>query len=123
MKYFDVIRFLDPNKAAGPHMISHKRNKIYPEKKIAITLQIIFDKSRRAMLLSFCMEISQCNSFFQKGSLFITFKLLSYEEFEDTKGVIRTCISQKNKQHNGQKKKYKRTNNDLLNIHIKLKIE
>jgi hypothetical protein len=25
---------------------------------------------------------------------------------------------QKNSQHNGQKKKYKRTNNDLQNIHI-----
>jgi hypothetical protein len=46
-----------------------------------------------------------------------------YEEFEDTKGVIRIRISKKNRQHNGQKKKYKRTNNDLQNIHIKLKIE
>jgi hypothetical protein len=45
------------------------------------------------------------------------------EELEDTKGVIRIRISKKNKQHNGQKKKYKRTNNDLQNIHIKLKIE
>ena len=45
------------------------------------------------------------------------------EEFEDTKGVIRIRISKKNKQHNGQKKKYKRTNKDLQNIHIKLKIE
>ena len=35
--------------------------------------------------------------------------------------VIRICIS-KNRQHNGQKKKYKRTNNDLQNIHIKIKI-
>jgi hypothetical protein len=33
------------------------------------------------------------------------------EEFEDTKGVIRIRISKKNRQHNGQKKKYKRTNN------------
>ena len=31
------------------------------------------------------------------------------EEFEDTKGVIRICISKKNRQHNGQKKKYERT--------------
>ena len=38
---------------------------------------------------------------------------------KDTKGVIRICISKKNRQHNGQKKKYKRTNNDLQNIHIK----
>jgi hypothetical protein len=45
------------------------------------------------------------------------------EEFEDTKGVIRICISKRNRQHNGQKKKDKRTNNDLQNIHIKLKIE
>jgi len=45
------------------------------------------------------------------------------EEFEDTKGAIRIRISKKNRQDNGQKKKYKRTNNDLLNIHIKLKIK
>ena len=44
------------------------------------------------------------------------------EKFEDTKGVIRIHIS-KNRQHNGQKKKYKRTNNNQQNIHIKLKIE
>ena len=45
------------------------------------------------------------------------------EEFEDTKGVIRIRKSKKNRQHNGQKKNYKRTNNDQQNIHIKLKIE
>ena len=49
--------------------------------------------------------------------------LLLKEEFEDTKGVIRIRILKKNRQHNGQAKKYKRTNNDLQNIHIKLKIE
>ena len=48
---------------------------------------------------------------------------LLYEEFEDNKGVIRLRISKKNRQHNGQKKKVQRTNNDLQNIHIKLKIE
>ena len=42
------------------------------------------------------------------------------EEFEDTKGVIRIRKSKKNRQHNEQKKKYKRTNNDLKNKHIKL---
>jgi hypothetical protein len=26
------------------------------------------------------------------------------EEFEDTKGLIRICISKKDRQHNGQKK-------------------
>ena len=45
------------------------------------------------------------------------------KEFEDTKGVIRIPKLKKNRQHNGQKKKYKRTNSDLQNIHIKLKIE
>ena len=43
------------------------------------------------------------------------------EEFEDTKGVIIIRISKKNRQHNGQKKKYKRTNNDLQNITHKTK--
>jgi len=45
------------------------------------------------------------------------------EDFEDIKGAIRFRISKKNRQHNGQEKKYKRTNNDQQNIHIKLKIE
>ena len=48
---------------------------------------------------------------------------IQYEEFEDTKGVIRISISKKNRQHNGQQKKNKMTNNDQQNIHIKLKIE
>jgi hypothetical protein len=47
---------------------------------------------------------------------------MTLEEFEDTKGAIRNRIS-KNRQHNGQKKKDKRTNNDRQNIHIKLKSE
>jgi hypothetical protein len=34
------------------------------------------------------------------------------EEIEDTKGAIRNRISKKNRQHNIQKKKHKRTNND-----------
>jgi hypothetical protein len=49
--------------------------------------------------------------------------MVPIEEIEDTKGSIRIRISKKNRQHNGQKKKHKRTNNDLGNIHIKLKIE
>ena len=42
------------------------------------------------------------------------------EEFEDTTGVIRIRISKRNRQHNGQKKKYKRKNNDLQSIKIKI---
>jgi hypothetical protein len=40
-----------------------------------------------------------------------------------SKGAIRIHISKKNRQQNVQKKKYKRTNNDQQNIHIKLKTE
>jgi hypothetical protein len=47
----------------------------------------------------------------------------NWEEFEDTKGLIRIRIAKKKRQHNGQKKEDKMTNNDLQNIHIKLKIE
>jgi saccharopine dehydrogenase-like NADP-dependent oxidoreductase len=49
--------------------------------------------------------------------------LRDQEEFEDTKGVIIIRLSKKNRQHNGQKKTYRRTNNDLQNIRIKQKIE
>ena len=42
------------------------------------------------------------------------------KEFEDTKGVIKIRISMRNIQHNGQKKKYKRTNNDQQSIKIKI---
>ena len=41
------------------------------------------------------------------------------EEFEDPKWVIRISESKKDRQHNGQKKKDKRTNNDLQNMHIR----
>ena len=51
------------------------------------------------------------------------FDYIQEEPLEDTKGVIRISIWKKNRQQNGQKKKYKRTINDLQNIHIKLKIE
>jgi hypothetical protein len=40
--------------------------------------------------------------------------------FEDTKGVIR-ILKSKDRQHNGQKKKYKSTNNDLQTITHKTK--
>ena len=43
------------------------------------------------------------------------------EEFEDTKGVTRIRKSKKDRQHNDQKKKDKRTNTDLQNITHKTK--
>ena len=39
------------------------------------------------------------------------------------KSIEQTSKTKKDRQHNGQKKKYKRTNNDLQSKHIKLKIE
>ena len=43
------------------------------------------------------------------------------EDFDDTKGVIGIRKSKKDRQHRGQKKKVKRTNNDLQNITLKTK--
>jgi hypothetical protein len=40
------------------------------------------------------------------------------KEFKDTKGVIRTRKSTKNRQHNGKKIKDKRTNNDLQSTQV-----
>ena len=40
------------------------------------------------------------------------------KSFEDTKGVIISRKSKKDRQHNDQKKKDKRTNNDLQNISL-----
>ena len=45
------------------------------------------------------------------------------EVFKDIKGVIRIHKSNRDRQRNGQTKKYKRTNNDMQNMHIKLMIE
>jgi len=44
-----------------------------------------------------------------------------HEEFEDTKGVIRIRKSKKARQHHGQAKKDKRTNNDLQSTTQKTK--
>jgi hypothetical protein len=50
-----------------------------------------------------------------------------YESLKIPKAAAKVAISihmsKNNRQHNGRKKKYKRTNNDLKNIYIKLKIE
>ena len=43
------------------------------------------------------------------------------EEFEDNKEAIRIRISKQNRQHNGQRKKNKMTNNDLQNTTQKTK--
>jgi hypothetical protein len=45
------------------------------------------------------------------------------KKFEDTKGVIRSCKSKKDRQHNGQKKKDKRKSTIYKTLYRKLKIE
>jgi len=46
---------------------------------------------------------------------------LSWEELEDTKGVIIIRKSKKYRQRNGQKKKYKKTNYDIQSTTQKTK--
>ena len=45
--------------------------------------------------------------------LYTIVKLLTQEEFDNTKELIRIRKSKKDRQHNGQKEKGQRTNNDL----------
>ena len=45
------------------------------------------------------------------------------EELEDTNGVIRIVYRRRTDNTMAKRKNYKRTNNDLQNIHIKLKID
>ena len=52
---------------------------------------------------------------------FIIILFIAKEKFEDTKRLIRTSKSKKDRQQNGQAKKDKRTNNDLQNITHKTK--
>jgi hypothetical protein len=63
------------------------------------------------MHLSFIIVILRC-----QNKTFTPKISFSYKKFEDIKGVIRIRISKKNRQHNGQKKKDKRANNDPQNI-------
>jgi hypothetical protein len=85
---------------------------------------IISQTSREASLCRFFTLVSQPSPLvFIETILYIVFNLQSFkEEFEHTKRIIRIRKS-KNRQDNDQRKKYKRTNNDLENIHIQLKIE
>ena len=46
-----------------------------------------------------------------------SFEVINTKEFGDIKGVIRFHISKKNRQHNGQKKKYKRTSH-IIQVYI-----
>ena len=76
--------------------------------------------------LSKCISREQINFAYHLIYITVNLKLkilrIPQEQLEDTKRVIGICKS-KVRPHNAQKKKDKTTNNDLQNIHIKLKIE
>jgi hypothetical protein len=100
----DLYRSREPPAHVAEHLL-HADQSFQPPSTI-INQSESFKVSNYLLFLSFVSRISSLNC---------------NEEFEDIKVVIRIRISKKNRQHNGQK--YKGTNNDLQNIHIKLKIK
>ena len=62
----DIIKIINPNKASGPDIISHKMLKICPE-KIAAPLQIIFNKSLLQCKYPTSWKIAHAIAIFKKG--------------------------------------------------------
>ena len=62
----DILQILDPNKASGPDVISQKMLKICPE-KIAIPLQIIFNKSLQQCKYPSSWKTANVIAIFKKG--------------------------------------------------------
>ena len=62
----DILKIIDPYKASGPDKISHKMLKISPE-KIAIPLQIIFNKSLRQCKYPSSWKNAHVTAIFKKG--------------------------------------------------------
>ena len=62
----DIITILDPKKANGPDKISHRMLKICPE-KIAVPLQIIFNKSLTQQKYPSNWKIANIIAIFKKG--------------------------------------------------------
>jgi len=94
-----------------------------PEKAIFLSVTVItkiypvFKVDIKCMLIRLSMTfILYCSLTYILNNHLLTRRVWRYQ------GVIRIRKS-KNRQDNGQRKKYKMTNNDLQNIHIKLKIE
>ena len=65
------------------------------------------------------IEKRQCNDFCNDDK--VEDCIISQEELKDTKGAITIHKSKKDRQHNGQRKNNKRTNNDLQNTTQKTK--
>ena len=62
----DIIKILNPNKASGPDIISHKMLKLCPE-KIAVPLQIMFNKSLLQCKYPTSWKIAHVIAIFKKG--------------------------------------------------------
>ena len=77
---------------------------------------------QNGMKLCFCVHI-----FFPSNFMFVICFVLPPQRPVNARKVWRYQISiripKKNRQHNGLEKKYKRTNNDILYIYLKLRIE
>jgi hypothetical protein len=98
--------------------IAPKRLKVIPQTGHAHTIGYIRFYSKK--------EIVNCKDWIQSKCILSSHFLHVYITNLRKKSLkipIRIRISKKNRQHNGQKKKYKRTNNEPQSIHIKLKIE
>ena len=75
-------------------------------------------------MIGFLLEIQPIKIVFAfafRLTSLLKFKKNNSRKFEDSKGVIRISKSKKDREHNGQKKKYKRTNYGLQNITQKIK--
>ena len=88
-----------------------------------ITCVIIFLNLFRVLLYIPFWKWILFNNYYQQTSCnqlviysFYSKRMIQFEEFEDTKGVIRIRKSKKVRQHNDQTKKDIRTNSDLQNI-------
>ena len=74
----DIIKIINPNKASGPNIISHKMLKLCPE-KIAVPLQIIFNKSLLQCKYPTSWKVAHVIAIFKKGdkSLPSNYRLIS----------------------------------------------
>ena len=124
----EMVDLLDKSNYVEDHPLFFNKNKkkrlknLKTNSEVSTTFQTWGRPEFIVEILIRCNHICQKYSHILKYIFSLTKNVFIYEEFEDTKRAIRNRIS-KNRQHNGQKKKYKRKNNDRQNIQIKLKIE
>ena len=124
-KYYIMLILLRKNKRKTITALTSSRHTasqfVWNQKDSLQQATTFLQHCRKSALTSNCLNAEKVwDSVLWKERLSIDD---NQEKFEDTKGVIRIRISKKNRQHNGPKKKYKKTNNDIQSIYIKLKNE